>query len=170
MFRSWSCAVAVALAAAFGPAVVSEPLLARENVAYSGSESPGTIVVRTNERRLYYVYKQGQAYKYTVGVGRSGMQWIGTTSIASKRLKPAWAPPEDMLNGRKPFVIPSGAANNPMGAAALVLVDHDLAIHGTNRDESVGGFVSHGCIRMHNADVMDLFNQVQVGTRVVISH
>jgi lipoprotein-anchoring transpeptidase ErfK/SrfK len=163
--RSVVLAAATVAAAAV---TFAAPSVARETVAYSGNEPAGTIVVRTNERRLYYIVKEGQAIKYTVGVGKSGMQWLGTTSIASKHIKPAWAPPSDMLGNRKPFVIPSGAPNNPMGAAAMVLADHDLALHGTNRDDSVGGFVSHGCIRMHNADVMDLFNRVSVGTPVRI--
>lgn len=130
--------------------------------------APGTIVVRTGERRLYLVQGGGKALRYTVGVGRAGKQWFGTTSIASKHIKPAWLAPADM---RRPGagVIPSGAPNNPMGAAALVLRDHELAIHGTNRPDLVGGFVSNGCIRMRNADVMDLFERVGVGTTVVIS-
>lgn len=130
--------------------------------------APGTIVVRTNERRLYLVQGNGKALRYTVGVGRAGKQWFGTTSISSKHVRPAWLAPADM---RRPgsSVIPGGAPNNPMGAAALVLRDHELAIHGTNRPDLVGGFVSAGCIRMRNADIIDLFERVGVGTTVVIS-
>ena len=146
------------------------PSFAREMVSFAGDERPGTIVVRTNERSLFYVIGKGQAIKYPVGVGRAGRQWYGTTSIASKHLKPAWTPPADMLGNRAYFVIPSGAPNNPMGAAAMVLADHQLGIHGTNNPASVGGFVSSGCIRMHNADIIDLFERVNVGTRVVIAH
>ncbi len=139
---------------------------AKEIVSFSKA-SPGTIVVRTNERRLYYVQSSGKALRYVVGVGRAGMQWYGTTKITSKHIKPAWLAPADMRRTSSP--IPGGAPNNPMGAAAMVLADHELAIHGTNRPDLVGGFVSHGCIRMRNSDVMDLFSRVSVGTTVVIT-
>jgi lipoprotein-anchoring transpeptidase ErfK/SrfK len=142
---------------------------AGEAVEYSGEGKPGTIVVQTEERRLYYIVGEGKALRYTVGVGRAGKAWYGTTSIASKHLRPAWTPPADMRGSRGAFVIESGAPNNPMGEAALVLVDHELAIHGTNNPGSIGGFVSAGCIRMHNADILDLYNRVRVGTRVVMA-
>jgi lipoprotein-anchoring transpeptidase ErfK/SrfK len=142
-------------------------LAAAESVAFSKG-TPGTIVVRTSERRLYLVQGGGKALRYVVGVGRSGKQWIGTTAIASKHVKPAWYPPADMRRATS-MVIPGGAPNNPMGDAALVLVDHQLAIHGTNRPDLVGGFVSAGCIRMRNHDVMDLYSRVSVGTRVIIT-
>ena len=145
------------------------PSFARETVAFAGDGSPGTIVVRTNERRLYLIIGNGQAIKYTVGVGRAGKQWYGTTSVVSKHLRPAWTPPADIRGGRPPYVIESGAPNNPMGEAALVLADHELAIHGTNNPGSIGGYVSWGCIRMYNADILDLFNRVSVGTRVVMA-
>ena len=138
-------------------------------VPFAGEQKPGTIVVKTAQRRLYFVTDNKQAIKYTVGVGRAGRQWFGTTSIVSKHIRPAWTPPADMRGNRGAgYVIASGAPNNPMGEAALVLADHDLAIHGTNNDGSIGGFVSHGCIRMHNADILDLFSRVSVGTRVAI--
>jgi len=146
----------------------SVPALAVEMVAFPGKEQAGTIIVRTGERRLYLVVGEGQARKYTVGVGRSGLQWYGRTSIVSKHLRPAWTPPADMRGNRGYFVIESGAPNNPMGEAALVLADHDLAIHGTNNPGSIGGFVSHGCIRMYNADILDLFSRVNIGTPVVM--
>jgi hypothetical protein len=125
-------------------------------------------VVETGERALYFITGKGQAVKYPVGVGRSGQQWFGTTHIVSKHIRPAWKPPESLRGRRSPdFVIAAGAPNNPMGAAALVLRDNELAIHGTNNPGSIGGFVSAGCIRMHNKDVMDLYSRVGVGTRVV---
>ena len=158
------CSLAV-LVSAYSAA----PLFAGEVVPFAGEQRPGTIVVKTTERRLYLVTGNKQAIKYTVGVGRAGKQWFGTTSIVSKHIRPAWTPPADMRGNRGDgYVIPSGAPNNPMGEAALVLADHDLAIHGTNNDGSIGGFVSFGCIRMHNADILDLFNRVSVGTRVAI--
>lgn len=160
------CVLFVTIAAALFAAVPARG--AAEKVEYSGDAKPGTIVVQTVERSLYLVTGSGQALKYTVGVGRSGQQWFGTTRIASKHIKPAWKPPASLRGHRSPdFYIESGSPRNPMGAAALVLVDNELAIHGTNNPGSIGGFVSAGCIRMHNKDIMDLYGRVHVGTRVV---
>ena len=143
---------------------------AAEKVDYTGDAKPGTVVVQTGERSLYLVTDKGQALKYTVGVGRSGQQWFGTTRIASKHIKPAWKPPASLRGNRSPdYYIESGSPRNPMGAAALVLVDNELAIHGTNNPGSIGGLVSAGCIRMHNKDIMDLYSRVHVGTRVVFA-
>jgi lipoprotein-anchoring transpeptidase ErfK/SrfK len=135
-----------------------------------GGYSPGTIVVKTRERRLYYVLGNGKAVRYPVGVGRPDKQWFGQSAISGKYIKPAWAPPEDIRrdNPRLPYVIPSGAPNNPMGAAALTIAGGEYAIHGTNRPGSVGGFVSYGCIRMLNSHILDLFERVAVGTPIVV--
>jgi lipoprotein-anchoring transpeptidase ErfK/SrfK len=132
--------------------------------------SPGTIVVRTSQRRLYYVLGDGHVLTYTVGVGRLGKQWSGQSMISGKYIKPAWSPPDEIRrdNPRLPSVIPSGAPGNPMGAAAMTIAGGEYAIHGTNRPGSIGGFVSYGCIRMRNADIMDLFARVSVGTPVVV--
>jgi lipoprotein-anchoring transpeptidase ErfK/SrfK len=141
---------------------------ASEKVSYAGNAPVGTVVVQTSQRSLYFVTGKGQALKYSVGVGRSGQQWFGATRIASKHIKPAWKPPASLRGNRSPdFYIESGSPRNPMGAAALVLADNELAIHGTNNPGSIGGLVSAGCIRMHNKDIMDLFARVVVGTRVV---
>ena len=148
--------------------VASPARAAAEKVPYTGDAKPGTIVIQSEERRLYLVTGKDQARKYPVGVGRSGKQWFGTTRIASKHIKPAWKPPVSLRGKRSPdFYIESGSPKNPMGAAALVLADSELAIHGTNNPGSIGGFVSAGCIRMHNKDIMDLYGRVNVGTRVV---
>lgn len=159
-----------ALTAALPLVMLPEPLLAREIVTFSAKAEPGTIIIRTNERKLYYVVDRGRAVRYPVGVGRAGKQWFGTTRIETKALSPAWSPPDEIRGNRPAWVIPSGSPKNPMGAAALVLADNELAIHGTNNPGSVGRFVSWGCIRMHNSDVMDLFSRVSVGTQVVIAH
>lgn len=148
----------------------SAPVLAGEAVEFSGKAATGTIVVRTDERRLYFVTGKGRAIRYPVGVGRADKQWFGKTSIASKHIRPAWSPPAEIRRGRPNYVIESGSPRNPMGAAALVLAHNELAIHGTNNPGSVGGFVSWGCIRMHNKDIMDLYERVSVGTRVVFTH
>jgi lipoprotein-anchoring transpeptidase ErfK/SrfK len=155
--------------AALAPTMLPAPALARDPVNFSASATAGTIVVRTGERRLYFVTGNGRALRYTVGVGRAGKQWFGTTSIVSKRIRPAWSPPAELRGSRPAWVIPAGSPRNPMGAAALVLADNELAIHGTNNPGSIGGFVSWGCIRMHNRDIMDLYDRVSVGTRVVIA-
>jgi len=131
---------------------------------------PGTIVVRTNERSLYYVTGIGTAIRYPVGVGRAGKQWSGTSFISSKYIHPAWSPPEEVRHDKPylPKVIAGGSAGNPMGYAAMLLAGGEYAIHGTNQPSSIGHFVSYGCIRMYNEDIKDLYDRVSVGTRVVV--
>ena len=161
-----------AVAASFFSLVIATPAAAREVVAINGGASPGTIVVRTNERRLYLVLGEGRALRYTVGVGRAGRQWAGRAFIDGKHVRPAWSPPPDIRrdNPGLPSVIPGGTAENPMGAAALTLSGGgSYAIHGTNSPSSIGGFVSYGCIRMHNQDIVDLYGRVGVGTPVVVT-
>ena len=143
---------------------------AGETVHMSGY-SAGTIVVKTSQRRLYYFVDSDTAIRYPVGVGRAGMAWSGTAYIDGRYIKPAWSPPEMIRreNPRIPEVIPSGSSANPMGAAALTLSGGgQYAIHGTNNPASVGGFVSHGCIRMYNSDILDLYRRVGIGTKVVV--
>src|ERR1700722_7128350 len=145
---------------------------AREVVAFSTpGYSAGTIVVRTGERHLYLVLGNGQAIRYLVGVGRAGKQWAGVSRIDGKYLNPAWAPPAEVKrdNPRLPDVIPGGSPHNPMGVAAMTLAGGEYAIHGTNVPNSVGGFVSYGCIRMLNPDITDLYQRVPVGTTVVVT-
>ena len=142
-----------------------------ELVTVRDSYLPGTIVIHTNERALYYFVGPGQALRYPVGVGRAGMQWAGTSTINGKFIEPAWSPPASIRreNPRLPDVIPSGSPHNPMGVAAMTLAGGEYAIHGTNEPGSIGHFVSHGCIRMYNADVTDLYGRVNVGTTVVVA-
>ena len=141
-----------------------------ETVAAAGYE-PGTIVIHTHERRLYYFIGGGRALRYPVGVGRAGMQWSGTSYINGKYLNPAWRPPEDIRRSKRglPEVIPGGSPQNPMGVAALTLSGGEYAIHGTNTPSSIGGFVSHGCIRMYNEDITDLYGRVGYHTPVVVT-
>lgn len=163
------CGIAAALALVSPVSLHSA--VAREMVNFSGG-SPGTIVVKTSERRLYYVLGNGQALRYPVGVGRAGQQWSGQTYIDGKYIRPAWSPPWVVKRDKPslPDVIPGGSPRNPMGAAALTLSGGgEYAIHGTNAPGSVGGFVSYGCIRMHNADIMDLYQRVGVGTPVLVT-
>lgn len=152
--------------------LAAAPAAARETVAAAGGYAPGTIVIHTHERRLYYYLGGGRALRYPVGVGRAGMQWSGTAFVNGKYLNPAWAPPADIRrdNPDLPGVIPGGAPNNPMGVAALTLSRGEYAIHGTNRPQSIGGFVSHGCIRMYNEDIADLYGRVGYYTEVVVTN
>ena len=147
------------------------PVEAREVVAFrDGSVSAGTIVIRTGERRLYYVMGDGRAIRYPVGVGRASKQWTGTTRIDGKYVRPAWSPPREVKRDKPslPDVIEGGSPRNPMGAAAMTLAGGVYAIHGTNVPSSIGGFVSYGCIRMFNQDVVDLYGRVSVGTTVMV--
>jgi lipoprotein-anchoring transpeptidase ErfK/SrfK len=131
--------------------------------------SPGTIVVKTSERRLYYVLDGRSALRFPVGVGKAGWRWHGHATIEGKYLAPAWrAPPDISRTGNWGPVIPGGSPRNPMGAAALTMRGGEYAIHGTNNPGSIGGFVSHGCIRMHNSDIRKLFSMVSVGTPVIV--
>ena len=153
-------------------AVVTDTPSSGQVVDYSGSHPAGSIVVKTSERRLYLVLGGGKALRYPVGVGRVGKQWNGSTVISGKYLKPAWSPPEEIRRDKPslPDVIPGGTAGNPMGVAALTLSGGEYAIHGTNKPSSIGGFVSYGCIRMHNRDILDLYARVSVGTPVTVAH
>jgi lipoprotein-anchoring transpeptidase ErfK/SrfK len=165
--------IAVALAATIGAALaVTAPAAAQPELVGVGSQyRPGTIVVKTNERRLYLILDDGHAMRYPVGVGKSGRQWAGTTTIDGKYKYPAWAPPAAVKHDKPglPDVIPGGSPRNPMGVAALTLAGGEYAIHGTNVPNSVGGYVSYGCIRMLNADITDLYDRVPVGTTVVVT-
>jgi len=142
-----------------------------EMVAAPQGYAPGTIVVHTGERRLYLVTGDGYAVRYPVGVGKAGKQWAGASRIDGKYLHPAWAPPPEIRRDKPslPSVIPGGSPHNPMGVAAMTLEGGQYAIHGTNMPGSIGGFVSYGCIRMFNQDIMDLFQRVAVGTPVVVT-
>jgi lipoprotein-anchoring transpeptidase ErfK/SrfK len=166
--------IAMALAAIIGAGMlITTQAEARPDVVgFRGDYSPGTIVIKTNERRLYLVVDTDHAVRYPVGVGRAGKQWAGTTQIDGKYLKPAWSPPSEVRRDKPsiPDVIPGGSPSNPMGVAAMTLAGGEYAIHGTNRPGSVGGFVSYGCIRMLNDDITDLYRRVSVGTTVVVSH
>ncbi len=137
------------------------------------SEPPGTIVVDTRSRHLFYVRPDGMAIEYGIGVGREGFAWKGEAHVGRKAEWPRWIPPKDMI-ARRPDLPSemSGGMANPLGARALYLFqgnkDTLFRIHGTNEPDSIGQAVSSGCIRMNNADVMDLYNRVPVGTRVVV--
>jgi len=168
--------IAAALAVTIGAGIaMSSPAQARpEMVGMRSTEySPGTIVVKTGERRLYLILDSGRAMRYPVGVGRAGKQWAGTTRIDGKYTNPAWSPPREVKRDKPnmPDVIPGGSPRNPMGVAAMTLAGGEYAIHGTKASmrRSVGTAASFGCFRMLNEDVVDLMNRVGVGTRVVVT-
>ena len=169
-----SMRIAMALAAMIGASIaMSSGAQARPELVGINSEyAPGTIVVKTHERRLYLVLESGRAMRYPVGVGKAGKQWEGTTKIDGKYLHPAWSPPSEVRRDKPnmPDVIPGGSPRNPMGVAAMTLAGGEYAIHGTNVPGSVGGFVSYGCIRMLNDDISDLYQRVSVGTTVTVTH
>jgi lipoprotein-anchoring transpeptidase ErfK/SrfK len=163
----------VILSAAVAASVLASATAAaaRDTISFRGDYAAGTIVVKTSERRLYLVLGDGRALRYPVGVGKAGKAWAGTTRIDGKYVKPAWSPPAEVKRDKPslPAVIPGGSPRNPMGAAAMTLSGGEYAIHGTNVPGSIGGFVSYGCIRMYNADIVDLYGRVSVGTTVVVT-
>ncbi|HEV7328610.1 MAG TPA: L,D-transpeptidase [Bosea sp. (in: a-proteobacteria)] len=152
------------------PAKAQATAIPREIVSFSGTYRPGTIVINTAERRLYYVLPDGKAVRYGVGVGRPGFEWGGTQTITRKAEWPTWTPPAQMLKRRPdlPRFMPGGP-ENPMGARAMYLGSTLYRIHGSNEPETIGQAVSSGCIRMLNEDVIDLYERAKVGTRVVVA-
>src|SRR6478752_2500484 len=143
--------------------------LRRQIVNYSGQEAPGTIIVDTPNTYLYFVLGNGKALRYGIGVGREGFTWSGSEKVSRMAEWPDWNPPEQMIE-RQPYLprFMAGGDGNPLGARALYLGDTLFRIHGTNQPSTIGTFVSSGCIRLTNEDIMDLYKRVKVGTRVVV--
>jgi lipoprotein-anchoring transpeptidase ErfK/SrfK len=152
------------------------PQFHRQIVADPTGERPGTVVVDPEARFLYLVLRDGQAMRYGVGVGRQGFTWSGTATVARKAAWPRWTPPPEMVArdrmARRWAAGMPGRADNPLGARALYLYQNGrdtlYRIHGTAEAWSIGRAVSSGCIRLLNADVIDLYNRVPTGTRVVV--
>ncbi|QDY99781.1 L,D-transpeptidase [Nitratireductor mangrovi] len=145
----------------------------REVIRYDGPHGKNTIIVNTSERRLYYTLGDGRAIKYAVGVGREGFTWAGSNRISRKQEWPGWTPPPQMIRreaakGRKLPAYMPGGPDNPLGARALYIGATLYRIHGTNQPWTIGQAMSSGCIRMANDDVTHLYDQVDVGTRVVV--
>jgi lipoprotein-anchoring transpeptidase ErfK/SrfK len=167
--------LSVASAPAFANALDSQlqPVaspIPRETVSFGGREAPGTIIIRTTERRLYFVLPDHQALRYGVGVGRPGFTWLGSTHIANKREWPDWTPPPQMLRRRPDLPRHmEGGIDNPLGARAMYLAGTLYRIHGSNEPDTIGQAVSSGCIRMTNDDVIDLYSRARVGARVVVT-
>jgi lipoprotein-anchoring transpeptidase ErfK/SrfK len=146
-----------------------DPRFFRQEVMYSGKEAPGTVVIDTPNHFLYLVQGEGRAIRYGIGVGRPGFTWSGVHAISSKKEWPDWVPPDEMIK-RQPYLphFVAGGPHNPLGARALYLGSTLYRIHGSNEPETIGQNVSSGCIRMRNADVIDLYGRVKVGTKVVV--
>lgn len=146
----------------------------RKQVAWNETRyAPGTVIVKTPERALYYVMGDGEAMRYSIGVGREGFQWSGNSKIVAKAEWPDWRPPQTMIKreAAKGVVLPpfvKGGPGNPLGARAMYIGGTIYRVHGTNAESSIGGAVSSGCIRMMNADVIDLYQRVSVGSPIYV--
>jgi lipoprotein-anchoring transpeptidase ErfK/SrfK len=152
----------------FGRSGGSGPI-PRTTVAFAGNYAPGTIVVNTAERRLYFVTGNGQAIRYGIGVGRDGFRWGGVHTVTAKKEWPDWTPPAQMLKRRPDLPRHmKGGEDNPLGARAMYLGSTLYRIHGSNEPETIGQAVSSGCFRMVNEDVIDLYNRVSVGAKVIV--
>lgn len=145
----------------------------RTPVSYRSGQQPGTIVIDASERYLYLITGPTTALRYGVAVGREGFEWEGAMKVTKKVEWPDWRPPKDMIEREKkkgkvlPAVVPGGPGN-PLGARALYLGRSEYRIHGTNAPKSIGQAASSGCIRMLNEHVIDLYNRVPIGTRVIV--
>src|SRR5262245_10687144 len=147
----------------------ADPRFMKQMVAYSGKESAGTIVIDTPSKFLYLVQGDGSALRYGIGVGRPGFTWSGVKTISMKKEWPSWTPPPEMLKRRPDLPrFMEGGPENPLGARAMYLGSSLYRIHGSNEPWTIGTQVSSGCIRMRNEDVIDLYNRVKVGTRVLV--
>ena len=143
--------------------------LQRRTVEYPTNEAPGTIIVDTANTYLYYVLPGAKAIRYGIGVGREGFTWSGVKTVERKAEWPDWTPPAEMI-ARSPYLprFMAGGATNPLGARAMYLSGTFYRIHGTNAPSTIGSRATAGCIRMANDDVIDLYERVKVGTKVVV--
>ncbi|MDA9544372.1 hypothetical protein ACM43_07360 [Bradyrhizobium sp. CCBAU 45321] len=171
-------AAAPAPAAIPAPAPLIEPpkadtdapgALVRQVVDYASRQTPGTVIIDTNNTFLYLVLNDTQAMRYGIGVGREGFAWSGEQTVARKAEWPDWRPPAEMVS-RQPYLprFMAGGPGNPLGARAMYLGETEYRIHGTNKPETIGKRVSSGCIRLTNEDVVDLYERVKVGAKVIV--
>jgi lipoprotein-anchoring transpeptidase ErfK/SrfK len=146
-----------------------DPEYRKQLVLYRTTEPPGTIIIQTAERHLYLIQGNGRALRYGIGVGRDGFQWQGQLNITRKAEWPDWTPPPEMI-ARQPYLprFMAGGPGNPLGARAMYLGTTVYRIHGTNQPQTIGTAISSGCFRLVNADVIDLYSRVPVGTRVIV--
>ena len=145
------------------------PQFRRALVDYNTPEPTGTIIVDTSNTYLYLVLENGKALRYGIGVGREGFTWAGAERISKMAEWPDWNPPSEMID-RQPDLprFMTGGEGNPLGARALYLGKSLYRIHGTNQPSTIGTFVSSGCIRLTNEDIVDLYKRIQIGSRVVV--
>jgi lipoprotein-anchoring transpeptidase ErfK/SrfK len=145
------------------------PNLRRQLVDYSANIAPGTVIIDTAQTYLYYVLGGGKAIRYGIGVGRAGFTWSGVERVTRKAEWPDWIPPAAMI-ARQPYLarFTAGGEGNPLGARAIYLGNTMYRIHGTNAPATIGTKVSSGCIRLLNADVIDLYSRVNVGTKIIV--
>jgi lipoprotein-anchoring transpeptidase ErfK/SrfK len=138
-------------------------------VYFDQDEEVGSILIDTQDRKLYYVLPGKRAYQYPISVGRDGFTWSGTERISRITAWPSWTPPAEM-HKRQPGlpITVTGGLKNPQGARALYLGNTIYRIHGTNQPSTIGHTVSSGCIRLTNPDIEDLYGRVNIGTRVVV--
>ena len=143
--------------------------LARHVIDYTSHQTPGTVIIDTKNTFLYFVLNDTQAMRYGIGVGREGFTWSGEQAVARKTEWPDWRPPAEMLV-RQPYLprFMAGGPGNPLGARAMYLGETEFRIHGTNKPETIGKRVSSGCIRLTNEDVVDLYERVKVGAKVIV--
>jgi lipoprotein-anchoring transpeptidase ErfK/SrfK len=141
----------------------------RQAVYYRSQHPVGTIIIETSERHLYLIESETRALRYGIGVGRDGFTWSGLLQITKKAEWPDWHPPPEMI-ARQPYLprFMAGGPGNPLGARAMYLGNTVYRIHGTNAPETIGHAVSSGCFRLVNEDVMDLYDRVPIGTRVIV--
>lgn len=154
-----------------GEVVITDGPFRRQLVFFRSNEPAGTLIVHTSERFLYLVLGNNRALRYGIGVGREGFQWSGLVKVTRRAEWPDWTPPPEMIQ-RQPYLprFMAGGPGNPMGARALYLGSTIYRIHGTNQPETIGHAISSGCFRLANGDVIDLYERVPVGVKVVIRH
>jgi lipoprotein-anchoring transpeptidase ErfK/SrfK len=149
----------------------------RTEVSFSSKEKPGTLIIKTNERALYKILGNGKAMRYLVAVGKEGFSWAGVAKVGMKRENPIWTPPPEMIDRKPEYAkwaegMPGGLPINPLGPRAMYLFDRGgdtgFRIHGTIHPESIGTAASSGCIRMLNKEVIELYEQTKVGTKVIV--
>jgi lipoprotein-anchoring transpeptidase ErfK/SrfK len=138
-------------------------------VDYASHQTPGTVIIDTRNTFLYFVLSDTQAMRYGIGVGREGFTWSGEQAVARKTEWPDWRPPAEMVV-RQPYLprFMAGGPGNPLGARAMYLGETEYRIHGTNKPDTIGKRVSSGCIRLTNEDVVDLYERVKVGAKVIV--
>ena len=143
----------------------------RHMARISPSYQPGQIVVSFGDRRLYYVLQRGQAISYPIAIPKGDARWQGISTVSDKRVNPTWTPTAEMRreNPKLPAFVPGGHPRNPLGVRALYLGQSMYRIHGTDAPWQIGMEVSHGCIRMLNDDVLDLYDRARIGTRVTVT-